>query len=290
MGAHSLGGTVLKDIAFKNKEDSLKGYTYNAWLGHPDHIGDDPRISHRGVLGDLVSLSHQLYQGKGFRDFEAEGEAGEKIEDLVEASVSKRGVKAFIDNVIDNKKLRLQLQAIGEDATPSEIASTYISENQNVNERLEKVLSRIEFKESQGKKISKRLYEDALKSLKEVEEWNSHLIEHPDYGYGGTYDYEGNPIEELLDDPAFEDTLMEDLAVVKANEGNITRLGYLSRMIGRFGGILELKLAVDVATAIHSSDNFKPRKELRENKKKEKKIKKRREKRAEGFMEQLLEY
>lgn len=290
MGGHSLAGVLIKDIAFKNKTDALKGFTFNSYF-HPDNLEDDKRISHRGVMGDLVSLAQQISDGDDFRDDEAEKRVGEETADLMAVHYARGETVDRIKKIISDKVNARELKLLGEGASPAEISAFHLSETQNINQRLEKVLSRIEFKESTGKKISNRLFESAKDALKEVEEWNQYLATHPDYGWRGTYDYSGlgeDPINNLIDE--FADTLPRDLETVKASENYISRLGYLARGIEKFGVLGELFLATDIIQAIHSSDNFKPRKELRESKKREKKLKKRREKRGEGLMEQLLEY
>lgn len=290
MGGHSLAGVLIKDIAFKNKTDALKGFTFNSYF-HPDNLEDDKRISHRGVMGDLVSLAQQISDGDDFRDDEAEKRVGEETAELMAAHYARGETVDRIKKEISDKVNARELKLLGEGASPAEIAALELSETQNINQRLEKVLSRIEFKESTGKKISNRLFESAKDALKDVEEWNHYLATHPDYGWRGTYDYSGlgeDPINNLIDE--FADTLPRDLETIKASENYISRLGYLARGIEKFGVLGELFLATDIIQAIHSSDNFKPRKELRESKKREKKLKKRREKRGEGLMEQLLEY
>ena len=242
-------------------------------------------------MGDLVSLAQQISDGDDFRDDEAEKRVGEETADLMAVHYARGETVDRIKKIISDKVNARELKLLGEGASPAEISAFHLSETQNINQRLEKVLSRIEFKESTGKKISNRLFESAKDALKEVEEWNQYLATHPDYGWRGTYDYSGlgeDPINNLIDE--FADTLPRDLETVKASENYISRLGYLARGIEKFGVLGELFLATDIIQAIHSSDNFKPRKELRESKKREKKLKKRREKRGEGLMEQLLEY
>jgi len=293
MGGHSLAGVLIKDIASKNKKDALKGYTFNSWF-HPGNLGDDSRLLHRNVAGDLVSSTQQLVHGGtvgSVRDTRAETIAAEKTSGLITAHYAREETVGRIKETIADKVNARELKLLGEGASPAEIAAFHLSETQNINQRLEKVLNRIKFKESTGKKISNRLFENAKESLKEVEEWNHYLATHPDYGWRGTYDPTGlgrDPMTNLIDE--FGDTLPRDLKIVKASENYISRLGYLAKAIEKVGIVGELFLATDIIQAIHSSDNFKPRKELRESKKKESKIQKRREKRGEGLMEQLLEY
>ena len=289
MGGHSLAGVLIKDIAFKNKTDALKGFTFNSYF-HPDNLEDDKRISHRGVMGDLVSLAQQISDGDDFRDDEAEKRVGEETAELMAAHYARGETVDRIKKEISDKVNARELKLLGEGASPAEIAAFHLSETEHINQRLEKVLSRIEFKESTGKKISNRLFESAKDSLREVEEWNHYLATHPDYGWRGTYDTTGlgrDPMTNLIDE--FGETLPRDLKIVEASEKYISRLGYLTTALEKLGIVGELVLAKDIIQAIHSSDNFKPRKELRESKKKENKLKKRREKRDEVLMGKILE-